>query len=99
MPPTQESRWAGVGYMPPRRVQAGATSLSQPVAQSYTKPRTWSFRGMKGLAWMREIDCRTSCSKSPNASSANAGRSPVSASMVLLGFRACAQHTCVQELV
>jgi hypothetical protein len=51
---------------------------------------------MNGLVLMREIDCRTSASTLPKASSANGGRSPVSCSTwglhVVVGER---QHPAV----
>ncbi|MDP8988444.1 MAG: hypothetical protein M3N11_08875, partial [Actinomycetota bacterium] len=51
-----------------------------PVSTSYTKPLTFLW-GMKGLAWMRAIDWRTSASRSEKASKAKGGRMPVSASI------------------
>lgn len=54
------------------------TSLSLPVATSKMKPRNDSCLVTNGLASMRRSDCRTSSSRSKNASAAHSGFRPVS---------------------
>lgn len=50
----------------------------------FERRSTLVLLGMKGLAWMRPIDCLTSSSRLPKAPSANAGRTPTSNSIFLL---------------
>ena len=75
----------------------GRTSFNFPVAQSYTNPRTSPLLGMKGLVWIHAIDCRTSPSRSPNASSANVGRKPVPA--MIASFTSSSRKVSIPQSV